>query len=85
MAYLTWMGSVLSGSGVPFGGWGVLLALMRDPPLPPFDIVFFASFLLAGSLNRLAGLFFYRFFYFFVFSCIGGGFGVACIFDCGGG
>ena len=61
------MGSVLSGLGVPFGGWGVLLALMRDPPLPPFDIVFFVSFLLTVSLNSLAGLFFYRIFFFFVF------------------
>jgi len=61
------MGSVLSGLVVPFVGWGVLFALMRDPPSPLFDIVFFVSFLLAGSLNRLAGLFFYRILYFFVF------------------
>jgi hypothetical protein len=35
VVFLTWMGSVPSGLGVPFGGWGVLLALMRDPPSPP--------------------------------------------------
>ena len=42
--FLTWMGSVLSGLGVPFGCWGVLLALMRDPPSPLFILCFSSPF-----------------------------------------